>query len=965
MNELTILTLSEHCRVDMSAGQVLTDGQTKSLTARQWKLLEFLVANAGQVRTYDQILDFVWGEDYYPNNREQGIRDLLTAMKKLHPDLVKYITNKRGVGYFYEGPTPVRSVPKPEKNEGIEEEEEEEIVPERPDTEPHFRPIRVMPVSGDKYQDRPEITEAIDEAFWNSRVVFLSAFGGMGKSELARNYARVSSYDLVIPMELVSGENETFDWLLNRVNLVIEGDYEVDKEMAVKRKLLNESTDKTLVIVDNYNFENPQLIMQLMMQTGNARILITSQLGNEALEDFGHVIPLPTKEEEFCCMVFAAYAEADIAKDPNVLEIVQMIGCHTMIAAILGTQIKVYGDSSQEVVEDMRKSLRESLQREEMVRIRKDHSLYLKGTPYEILKTIFANLIKREFTPMERQVLGAWFVGGGKWSTEEKLTEVVGDLPGRRSNCRRAKTAIMRLVNDNIMEKEGENLHIHPLMQQLLKDKELGDEGEAIAEMSDGFIDHLYRNEYASELLCPDGKPEKLRPWIWMLNETNPKTYKTPMLMVTVFADQGRSLYLFDCIEGIEECFINCSQQRLPEYRYYGEVSAKPQKGTFTTAKAIGNYDGSVAYPQVLKFPDKVAGAIMTGIDMGGGKRMFNVQEVLMPDTVEYIGDNCFEQAPSLRSVQFSKNLVEVGHRAFCSCPRLSSVALPRSVKSVGALAFSHCPRLLQAYAPAAVELRTIWSEYDDYSDEYMEELRKTDIRKYKALHSQVVVESNRGPLISLHLASTVRVGGDGLLESMPYGLRFREVPEGKAWRFHYPFDEDCVLNVDVEPAIDQMRAMFPEVGQVYDEILSAPDEEVEVECVEINGETHLVVGEIETNGKQYLMLAPDSNPMNIIIRRIEWDDDLLDWDDGFIEEDDDGEDHGGISKIFKDLEIEWEEVEEELPDPLELPEDFDEDDDDGSSFYLVEIEDPEEFEAVSQEMVRQLPDILRKLLGQ
>jgi DNA-binding response OmpR family regulator len=75
---------------------------TVSLTARELKLLETLAVHPGEVITRDQLLNAVWGVDYYGTTRtlDQHIAQLRKKIER-HPDNPQTIITVHGVGYRY------------------------------------------------------------------------------------------------------------------------------------------------------------------------------------------------------------------------------------------------------------------------------------------------------------------------------------------------------------------------------------------------------------------------------------------------------------------------------------------------------------------------------------------------------------------------------------------------------------------------------------------------------------------------------------------------------------------------------------------------------------------------------------------------------------------------------------------------------------------------------------------------
>jgi DNA-binding response OmpR family regulator len=90
ITELGALTLSRAAR------EVRVDGREIDLTQREFDLLEYLVRNAGQVITRDQLLESVWGFLSLGETRTIEVHVAQLRKKLGYPELIKTI---RGVGY--------------------------------------------------------------------------------------------------------------------------------------------------------------------------------------------------------------------------------------------------------------------------------------------------------------------------------------------------------------------------------------------------------------------------------------------------------------------------------------------------------------------------------------------------------------------------------------------------------------------------------------------------------------------------------------------------------------------------------------------------------------------------------------------------------------------------------------------------------------------------------------------------
>lgn len=92
--ELTIGNL----RILPGAFEVYKDGKKLSLTLKEYELMLLLATNKNKVLTRDQLLDEVWGYEYYGETRTVDVH-IRYLRKKIEDDGRKYIETVRGVGY--------------------------------------------------------------------------------------------------------------------------------------------------------------------------------------------------------------------------------------------------------------------------------------------------------------------------------------------------------------------------------------------------------------------------------------------------------------------------------------------------------------------------------------------------------------------------------------------------------------------------------------------------------------------------------------------------------------------------------------------------------------------------------------------------------------------------------------------------------------------------------------------------
>lgn len=88
--------------IDPNSYEVRCKEKTAYLSQREFQLLRFLAAHAGQIFTRQVLLDEVWGYEYYGDTRtvDVTIRRLREKVE-INPSKPEYIKTKRGVGYFF------------------------------------------------------------------------------------------------------------------------------------------------------------------------------------------------------------------------------------------------------------------------------------------------------------------------------------------------------------------------------------------------------------------------------------------------------------------------------------------------------------------------------------------------------------------------------------------------------------------------------------------------------------------------------------------------------------------------------------------------------------------------------------------------------------------------------------------------------------------------------------------------
>jgi len=89
--------------IDVERHQVSINGENVALPLKEFELLEFLVRNSGRVLTRTQLIDRVWGSDYFGDTKTLDVHvKRLRAKIEKDPANPVYIQTIRGLGYKFE-----------------------------------------------------------------------------------------------------------------------------------------------------------------------------------------------------------------------------------------------------------------------------------------------------------------------------------------------------------------------------------------------------------------------------------------------------------------------------------------------------------------------------------------------------------------------------------------------------------------------------------------------------------------------------------------------------------------------------------------------------------------------------------------------------------------------------------------------------------------------------------------------
>ena len=90
-------------QIDVERHQVKINNTSVSLPLKEFELLEYLIRNSGRVLTRAQLIDQVWGSDYFGDTKTLDVHvKRLRAKIEKDPANPVYIQTIRGLGYKFE-----------------------------------------------------------------------------------------------------------------------------------------------------------------------------------------------------------------------------------------------------------------------------------------------------------------------------------------------------------------------------------------------------------------------------------------------------------------------------------------------------------------------------------------------------------------------------------------------------------------------------------------------------------------------------------------------------------------------------------------------------------------------------------------------------------------------------------------------------------------------------------------------
>ncbi|MPN00895.1 Transcriptional regulatory protein WalR [bioreactor metagenome] len=88
--------------IDLDLVEARRSGKKLDLTLREFELLKFLAQNSGRVFSRDELLQKVWGFEFFGDGRTVDVTvRRLREKVEIDPSSPQYIETRRGVGYLF------------------------------------------------------------------------------------------------------------------------------------------------------------------------------------------------------------------------------------------------------------------------------------------------------------------------------------------------------------------------------------------------------------------------------------------------------------------------------------------------------------------------------------------------------------------------------------------------------------------------------------------------------------------------------------------------------------------------------------------------------------------------------------------------------------------------------------------------------------------------------------------------
>ena len=127
-------------------------------------------------------------------------------------------------------------------------------------------------------------------------------------------------------------------------------------------------------------------------------------------------------------------------------------------------------------------------------------------------------------------------------------------------------------------------------------------------------------------------------------------------------------------------------------------------KKVATLTMDVFNHNESIVKVTLSEGIEKIEDGFIAGEGTGCFFGCIALEEVILPNSLTYLGQGTFSNCTSLKSITLSDQLDKIQASTFYFCKALTSVTIPGNVKTIESGAFGFCDSLKSVEIPASVE---------------------------------------------------------------------------------------------------------------------------------------------------------------------------------------------------------------------------------------------------------------------
>ena len=316
------------------------------------------------------------------------------------------------------------------------------------------------------------------------RVLFLYGMGGIGKTQIAKQYAKQykEHYDTIIYATYHNGIREL---LLAETPFVIEpalvrytlsnGDLEDDDAfLARKANLLAElSNERTLVILDNFDVDEDEDLPLLI--NGKHHLLITSRCDYSRLYPTLKIDPIESLDS-LKELFMKNYQGDDVDEDdPALTELIELVDRHTYTIELLAQHMENSGQTPAEMIDELKNhgiiSMDEKVRNPDMKTQRAYENLLKMFNVFSLDGEERRILMHLTMMPID----GVDIRGFKKWV------------------AMKSSRVLRKLENHGWITKNTDGIALHPIIREVVK-HEIPVETKEIQEFLSNFCETIHEN---------------------------------------------------------------------------------------------------------------------------------------------------------------------------------------------------------------------------------------------------------------------------------------------------------------------------------------------------------------------------------------------------------------------------------------------------------------------------------------